>query len=540
MMRRDDPFEAFTRAERCLSRAYEYKRIRGMSTVTGLNAVVHLERPVDGVDGENYAVAGRLWALLALGSNGGQDSQNPLSLPWIAQLEWPGDLMPFQIEGVRALLEMDCLLLADDMGLGKTVQAIAAMRILRARGEIGDCLVIAPASVLNQWRQEISKWAPELSAIIVSGPAHEREWQWKAQKDVTLVSYGVVRQDAGRVADIRPSRREWDVVVADEAQRIKNHNDTSNAVKSLRRTRSWALTGTPIENNEEELASIMEFADHDGKDPPKRFFPGIELLNRHKEIQLRRRKSDVLDDLPPKIETKLAIELGTKQSASYTKAEEDGVVYLKSLGAEVRVRHVLELITRLKQICNFDPVTGESCKLDDIRERLLQLSGQGHKALVFSQYTSEEYGVRAAANYLQEFSPIALTGDLTLEERSVAIERFRGGDEHKVMVISLRAGGLGLNLQEASYVFHLDRWWNPAVERQAEDRAHRMGQTVKVNAIKYSCVGTIEERIDKILERKQGLFDQLIDDVSIDLSSRLSGEELFGLFGLEPPSATGS
>ena len=448
--------------------------------------------------------------------------------------------MPFQIEGVRALLEMDRLLLADDMGLGKTVQAIAAMRILRARGEIGECLVIAPASVLNQWRREISKWAPELSAIIVSGPAQEREWQWKAQKDVTLVSYGVVRQDAGRVADNRPSRREWDVVVADEAQRIKNHNDTSNAVKSLRRTRSWALTGTPIENNEEELASIMEFADHDGKDPPKRFFPGIELLNRHKEIQLRRRKNDVLDDLPPKIETKLAIELGTKQSASYTKAEEDGVVYLKSLGAEVRVRHVLELITRLKQICNFDPVTGESSKLDDIRERLLQLSGQGHKALVFSQYTSEEYGVRAAANYLQEFSPIALTGDMTLEERSVAIERFRGRDEHKVMVISLRAGGLGLNLQEASYVFHLDRWWNPAVERQAEDRAHRMGQTVKVNAIKYSCVGTIEERIDRILERKQGLFDQLIDDVSIDLSSRLSGEELFGLFGLEPPSGNGS
>ena len=108
------------------------------------------------------------------------------------------------------------------------------------------------------------------------------------------------------------------------------------------------------------------------------------------------------------------------------------------------------------------------------------------------------------------------------------------------MVISLRAGGLGLNLQEASYVFHLDRWWNPAVERQAEDRAHRMGQTVKVNAIKYSCVGTIEERIDKILERKQGLFDQLIDDVSIDLSSRLSGEELFGLFGLERPSPNGS
>ena len=181
-------------------------------------------------------------------------------------------------------------------------------------------------------------------------------------------------------------------------------------------------------------------------------------------------------------------------------------------------------------------MTGESSKLDDIRERLVQLSGQGHKALVFSQYASETFGVKAAAEFLRAFSPVMLTGDMPLEERSVAIERFRRRDEHKAMVISLRAGGLGLNLQEASYVFHLDRWWNPAVERQAEDRAHRMGQTVKVNVIKYSCAGTIEERIDRILERKQRLFDQLIDDVSLNLSARLSGEELFSLFGLDPPS----
>ena len=331
----------------------------------------------------------------------------------------------------------------------------------------------------------------------------------------------------------------WDVVVADEAQRIKNHNDTSDAVKRLRRVRSWALTGTPIENREEELASIMEFVDHDGTSPLKRYFPGLELMNRHREVQLRRKKSEVLNDLPPKLETKLGIELGPRQRASYTKAEEEGIVYLKSLGAEVRVQHVLELITRLKQICNFDPVTGESSKLDDIKERLVQLTGQGHKALVFSQYASETYGVKAAAAFLRAFSPVMLTGDMPLEARSVAIERFRRRAEHKAMVISLRAGGLGLNLQEASYVFHLDRWWNPAVERQAEDRAHRMGQTVKVNVIKYSCAGTIEERIDKILERKQRLFDQLIDDVSLNLSARLSGEELFSLFGLDPPSVKG-
>jgi len=539
IMQREDPFEAFDRAANCLSKAFEYRRIRGVSSIAGLNAVLNLDRP-EVENGRSYAgPAKSLWALLEVRPVDERHDQGPLRSSWVSQMEWPGALMPFQISGVQALLEMNRLLLADDMGLGKTVQTVAAVRILRARGEIESCLVIAPASVLNQWRQELTRWAPELSAIIVRGSADDRSWQWQAHTDVKLVSYGVLRQDADRLATMRPARRMWDVVVADEAQRIKNLNDTSEAVKSLRRVRSWALTGTPIENKEEELASIMEFVDHDGTSPLKRYFPGLELMTRHKEVQLRRKKNEVLDDLPPKLETKLSVALGPRQRASYTKAEEEGIVYLKSLGAEVRVRHVLELITRLKQICNFDPETGESSKLDDIRERLDQLTGQGHKALVFSQYASETFGVKAAAAFLREFSPVMLTGDMPLEARSVAIERFRRRDEHKAMVISLRAGGLGLNLQEASYVFHLDRWWNPAVERQAEDRAHRMGQTVKVNVIKYSCAGTIEERIDRILERKQRLFDQLIDDVSLDLSARLSGEELFSLFGIDHPNSGG-
>jgi len=540
ILQRQDPFEAFTRAKNCLSRAFEYRRIRGISTVAGLNTVVNLTCPADRKGLEDSAVVERLWDLLTSSSDNGEDSQGSLPLPWISRMEWPAELMPFQIEGVRALLEMDRLLLADDMGLGKTVQTLAAMRILRSRGEVKSCMVVAPGSVLNQWRQEITKWAPELSAIIIRGPAAERSWQWKAKKDVTLVSYDVLRQDADRIVKLSTSGGAWDVVVADEAQRIKNRNDTSDAVKSVPRERSWALTGTPIENREEELASIMEFVDRDKTNPDKRYFPGMELLNRHKEVQLRRKKSEVLDDLPPKLETKLTIELGRSQDASYKKAEKEGIFYLNSLGTEVRIRHVLELITRLKQICNFDPVTGESSKLDDIRERLVQLSEQGHKALVFSQYASEAFGVKAAAGFLREFNPVILTGETPLEERPTVIDRFKSRDEHRVMVISLRAGGLGLNLQEASYVFHLDRWWNPAVERQAEDRAHRVGQTVKVNVIKYSCVGTIEERIDTILERKQGLFDQLIDDVSIDLSSRLSGEELFELLGLEPPGVNGN
>ena len=448
-------------------------------------------------------------------------------------LEWPGALMPFQEDGVRALMGSDRLLLADDMGLGKTVQVIAALRILRHRGDIRRALVAAPASLLDQWRGELRKWAPEISAIIIRGSASDRGWQWQADTDVTLVSYETLRSDFEGNAHAPVRSNVWDVVVADEAQRIKNRNDTSRSLKGLNRVRSWALTGTPIENHEEELASILEFVDYEEGGWSKRYHPGPELLSRHRQLQLRRKKSDVLEDLPEKQVTLLPIALHSAQRGSYDKAEQEGIVYLRSLGRDITIQHVLELITRLKQICNADPVNGDSSKLDDIRERLEVLAEQGHKALVFSQYTSDTAGVAAAASHLHEFKPLIITGNVPLQERPAIIERFRNDMRHQALIISLRAGGLGLNLQEASYVFHLDRWWNPAVERQAEDRTHRMGQTAKVNVIKYSCTDTIEERIDGILARKQDLFDRLVDDVSMDLSSRLSREELFGLFGLE-------
>jgi len=327
----------------------------------------------------------------------------------------------------------------------------------------------------------------------------------------------------------------WDVVVLDEAQRIKNRNSTSDAAKGLKRRRSWALTGTPLENKVDELASIMEFVDHTESGEIRHYQPGPELEQRHKELQLRRKKSEVLLDLPPKQVTKIKIGLGKKQQASYDKAETEGVVHLRDLGREITVTHVLELITRLKEICNSDPESGQSSKFDDIKERIARLEEQGHKALVFSQYTSEAYGVKAVVSALQDFEPLSLDGSMHHADRAATIQRFKELDKHKVLVISLRAGGQGLNLQEASYVFHLDRWWNPAVERQAEDRAHRFGQTMPVNVIKYSCVGTIEERIDEILEDKQDLFDRMIDDVSLDISKSLTGKQLFGLFGLESP-----
>ena len=543
IVERDEPLEPLERTAEALAVAFADDRVQALAAVSGLATVVTLAprpeqtggwtgRPAPGEavgtgsEPRGHPLAARLWAALAAPPASSRRGGN-------VQLSWAAELMPFQQEGVQALLDSDRLLLADDMGLGKTVQTIAALRILRAQGAISSCLVTAPASVLDQWRREIDKWAPELSAIIIRGSMSDRAWQWAARVDVTLVSYDTLRADFGGRTSAVVREKRWDVVVADEAQRIKNRNDTSDTLKRLRRTRSWALTGTPIENHEEELASILEFVDHDCPGAPKRYRPGVELLARHRELQLRRKKIDVLDDLPPKQFRKVPISLNLRQRNSYDKAERDGIVYLKSLGAEVSVRHVLELITRLKQICNADPQTGESSKLEDIRDRLAQLTAQGHRALVFSQYTNDVSGVAAAAGYLRDFNPLTLTGATRREDRTAILDRFKADDAHKVLVLSLRAGGLGLNLQAASYVFHLDRWWNPAVERQAEDRSHRIGQPVKVNVIAYSCTGTIEERIDAILEHKQRLFDELIDDVSLDLSARMNRDELLGLFGLQ-------
>ena len=470
----------------------------------------------------------RLWRVLA-----------PPYLPLLpgpdTVVEWPGELMPFQLEGAKALVESRQFLLADDMGLGKTLQVIVALRVLFLRGEIQNALVIAPASVLDQWRRELLKWAPDLRAMVIRGSVADRGWQWATPVHVALVNYDTLRSDFGESSMSPVGRRTWDVVAADEAQRIKNRNSTSASVKGLKRRRSWALTGTPLENDEEELASIMEFVDYDETVGPRRYTAGLALRQRHQELQLRRKKADVLDDLPPKITAKVAIELGPAQRRSYDRAEREGIVHLGELGRDVRVQHVLELISRLKQICNAEPETGESSKFDDIRSRIETLAAQGNRVLVFSQYTRSGFGVDAVAAALREFDPLTFTGAQSQEERRDIINRFRRNDRHKVLVVSLRAGGVGLNLQEASYVFHLDRWWNPAVERQAEDRSHRYGQTVPVHVFKYSCINTIEERIDRILERKQELFDELVDDVSVDLSLVLTSSEIFGLFGLEAP-----
>lgn len=453
-------------------------------------------------------------------------------------LAWPAPFFDFQVVGVEALLDREALLLADDMGLGKTVQAIAAMRMLALCRRLESALIVVRAGLVTQWQREIHRWAPELRVITIRGPASERAWQWTVPAHVVIVGYETLRSDFTDNPHSPPRRRLWDLVILDEAQAIKNRNaEISGKCKRLPRSRAWALTGTPLENSEDDLASIMEFVAPLGEGAsPLRLGPGSALRTRHQRLQLRRKKSDVLTQLPPKLTTRIPLKLEGEQRLSYDRAESEGVMRLREQGRTVRIESVLELIIRLKQICNFCPATGRSAKLDDLEWRVRTLSEEGHRALVFSQFTDERHGVQAIAEALHDMAPLTYTGKLSAAERDRVIGKFKSETIHKVLVISLRAGGYGLNLQEASYVFHFDRWWNPAVEHQAEDRSHRLGQTLPVHVYSYTCEGTIEERIERILEEKKALFEDLIDGVSIDLSSALTSDELLGIFGLSPDS----
>ena len=439
-------------------------------------------------------------------------------------LSWPGAFFPYQTAGIERLLQQPSVLLADEMGLGKTVQVVAALRLLIRRGDVSNALIVCPAGLVLQWRRHLRQWAPDLVLSTVMGTAEQRRKAWAVPATVFVTGYEALRSDFPIHEPWGPGRRNWDVAVIDEAQRIKNgETDITLAVKRLKRMRAWALTGTPLENSLDDLISILDFV------APGRFMPGMMAVGLRMllaEVQLRRKRAEVLFDLPPKLVTTVDIELTRRQRATYRRAHEEGLLRLRSLGRDLRITHVLELILRLKQICNICPDSGESSKLAHLRERLAAVVAAGEKALVFSQFVEEPFGVRWIAREFADLAPVLLTGDLDAAARTARVADFERDPARRVMMLSLRAGGVGLNLTEASHVIHFDRWWNPALETQAEDRVHRIGQTRPVQVSAYLCDDTIEQRIDEILSEKRELFADVIDGVGIRSLRRLDLDTL--------------
>jgi SNF2 family DNA or RNA helicase len=434
----------------------------------------------------------------------------------------------YQLDGIAFLYPRHEAVLADEMGLGKTMQAITAVRLLVHQRQVRRVLLVCPKPLVTNWQREFAQWAPEVPVSAVEGGPVCRQWKWREGLDVvTIANYETVVRDRAEVCD---ARNHYDLVVLDESQRIKNIEGTTNeVVRSIRRSRSWALTGTPIENSVEDLAGIFEFVAPGRVDPklkPRAIGRAIS------DYVLRRTKDVVLSDLPPKLFRDADVELTPEQAESYRLAEDEGVFHLREMKHALTIGHVFELVLRLKQICNFDPATGASSKMERLEADLEECAASGRKAIVFSQWvqTIEEMRTRLA-----RFGPAEYHGQIPSGRRDAAIERFRNDPHCHVMLMTYGAGSVGLNLQFASYVFLFDRWWNPAVEDQAINRAHRIGVERSVTVTRFLVVNTIEQRINEILERKRELFDTVFNDSVATPRGGLSREEVFSLFNLTTP-----
>jgi SNF2 family DNA or RNA helicase len=435
----------------------------------------------------------------------------------------PTRLHDYQWDGVAFLFRSSGALLADDMGLGKTVQtAVALALLLQGRHPaIRRAIIVTPASLTLNWQREIEQWTPSITARRVMGDARSREAYYLLPIPVLIASYEQVRFDA---LDRIPTDA-FDLVVLDEAQRIKNSDSaTAFACRLLPRSRAWALSATPLENNEGDVASILRFLSPSLGSPVSRSRLRGELAAR----MLRRRKVDVRAELPPVILQDLELELSARQRDAYDELWFKRSSIVRESATEDPSMVLLALITRLKILCNFERVSEASSKLDALRA-FIEGAGDGARILVFSQFVETLEWISRNLTVRHEL----LTGSMTMEARYRAIAVFKEGATPRALLISLRAGGVGLNLGDATHVVLFDRWWNPAVEIQAIYRAHRFERDSPLHVVRFVSQDTIEERIAQILEHKRELFKDVVDSVDSP-SYHFTREELLRILELGP------
>jgi len=475
------------------------------------------------------------------------------------------DLRPYQRTGVRWLLTLSSLglggCLADDMGLGKTIQVLALLLLLKERGEKGPHLLVVPASLIANWRSEIERFAPSLKTLVAhpsvtpAGDLAALSPTRLVREDLVITSYGSVHRFPWM------SEVAWALVVLDEAQAIKNPGARqTRSAKALKSRVRLALTGTPVENRLSDLWSLFDFlapgllgsaaafsrfAKRIAEDGSPGYGPLRELV---RPYILRRLKSDksIIADLPDKTEVLSFCPLTKAQAALYTQAVEELRAALDESSVGIARRGViLSFLLRFKQICNhpsqwlgdggFAPE--KSGKFGRLRALCEEIASRQEKVLVFTQFRQM---TEPLAGFLAEVfgrKGLVLSGETAVGKRKGLVDGFQDEEGPPFFVLSLKAGGTGLNLTAASHVVHFDRWWNPAVENQATDRAYRIGQRKNVLVHKFVCKGTVEERIDALIESKKAMAKGLLEGGAEALLTEMSDAELMRVVSLDIASA---
>lgn len=446
-------------------------------------------------------------------------------------------LRDYQKEGVKWLNTIyKCDLggiLADEMGLGKSLQTITFIKQILKEKSDAKIIIVVPTSLIYNWQKEFEKFAPNLKYIVVTDSKQKRKeiFDRKDEYNIFITSYGLIRNDKDEYEEVN-----FELCVVDEAQNIKNYqSQMAKEIKKIKAKCKIALTGTPLENNVTELWSIFDFImpgylnniinfrkKYNIKDVDDESLKLLKSLNYQiKPFILRRKKQDVIKSLPNKIENKIYIDLPEKQKMLYLKVLNDTKKEMDELinngGFQKSRMKILQLLTKLRQICidpnvMYDNYTGESIKIEELQRIVQENIENGHKILIFSSFK------RVLENVKKEFeknniSYYMIDGSVKSKERMQMVESFNQ-DDTNCFLITLKSGGTGLNLTGADVVIHLDIWWNPQVENQATDRAHRIGQTKTVSVIKLITNGTIEERIIELQEKKKILSENLIEGKS--------------------------
>ncbi len=520
--------------------------------------------------------AGRMSAgeILRLAAAHPEDSATPLPVTGIQADGWVGELLggsvsdnvrfipvpanfhaklrPYQERGLSWLAFLSSLglgaCLADDMGLGKTVQLLALEAVHRAeRPDDPPTLLLCPMSLVGNWQREAARFAPALRVYAHHGRERLREGELAdrlAQADLMVTTYATATRDIEELAGY-----EWRRVVLDEAQAVKNSlSQAARAVRRLRAGQRIALTGTPVENRLAELWSLMDFLNPGLLGPADKFRTRYAIpVERHGQTEpaerlrtitrpylLRRLKTDpaVITDLPEKIEIKQYCRLTTEQASLYQSVVDDMMEKIENTRGIERRGNVLAAMAKLKQVCNHPALllhdrsavgsrSGKVIRLEEICEEIL---AEGDKALLFTQFT--EFAAMLLPHLAARFGTDIsyLHGGTSKKRRDELVTGFHSDDGPPLFLLSLRAGGTGLNLTAANHVIHLDRWWNPAVEDQATDRAFRIGQKRNVQVRKFICTGTLEEKIDEMIEEKKALANLVISDGEGWLTELSTGE----------------